>query len=170
MRASSDSCNNAVIDARAARRAGLPSVCTELDFYKYSVASCGRSSEGEPSAVETRPAPILRCRKRPFRTRGRGRRPASAAVCRIPCLMLCLAYVARKSMARRPMLASRQRSALFSLRLGFDATVDPAELQEGENLRFLWHLQVDRHQHPQGEKPSRLPEHPYLQWPHFCVR
>ena len=105
---------------------------------------------------------ISMCRKRPFATGGRGRRPDSAAVCRIPCLILCLAYVARKSMARRPMLASRQRSALFSLRLGFDATVDQAEIQEGENLRFLWHLQVVRHQHPQGEKPSRLPEHPYL--------
>ena len=32
--------------------------------------------------------------------------------------------------------------------LGFDATVAPAELQEGENLRFLRHLQVVRHRHP----------------------
>ena len=47
--------------------------------------------------------------------RGRGRRPARAAVCRIPCLILCLQDVKRTSMARRPVLTSRQRSTLFSL-------------------------------------------------------
>ena len=54
-------------------------------------------------------------RKRPFGTHGQGRRPARATVCRILCLILCLAYVRLKSMARRTVLTSRQRSALFSL-------------------------------------------------------
>ena len=39
------------------------------------------------------------CRKRPFGTEGRERRPASAAVCRIPCLILCLADVERGAYA-----------------------------------------------------------------------
>ena len=34
------------------------------------------------------------CRKRPFATHGRGRLQTRAAVCRIPCLILCLADVA----------------------------------------------------------------------------
>ena len=34
---------------------------------------------------------ISLCRKRPFATYGQRRRPASAAVCRIPCRILCLA-------------------------------------------------------------------------------
>ena len=34
-------------------------------------------------------------RKRPFTIRRRGRLPVSAAVCRIPCLILCLADVER---------------------------------------------------------------------------
>ena len=46
-------------------------------------------------------AETVMCRKRPFATRGQGRRPARAAVCRIPCLILCLADVEQKSMARR---------------------------------------------------------------------
>ena len=46
---------------------------------------------------ETRAEPIRLCRKRPFATGGRGRRPASAAVCRIPCLILCLADVEQSS-------------------------------------------------------------------------
>ena len=40
------------------------------------------------------------CRKRPFATHGQGRRPARAAVCRIPCLILCLADV--EMMGRGP--------------------------------------------------------------------
>ena len=39
-------------------------------------------------------------RKRPFATHGQGRRPARAAVCRIPCLILCLADV--EMMGRGP--------------------------------------------------------------------
>ena len=39
------------------------------------------------------------CRKRPFATGGRGRRPASTAVCRIPCLILCLADALRGTSA-----------------------------------------------------------------------
>ena len=54
-------------------------------------------------------------RKRSFATGGQGRLPLRAAACRIQCLILCLADVERKSMARRPVLTSRQRSAPFSL-------------------------------------------------------
>ena len=50
-----------------------------------------------------------------FATHRPGRRPARAAVCRIPCLILCLADVERTSMAWRTVLTSRQRSALVSL-------------------------------------------------------
>ena len=38
---------------------------------------------------------ISMCRKRPFAIHRRGRRPARAAVCRIPCLILCLADIER---------------------------------------------------------------------------
>ena len=41
------------------------------------------------------------CRKRSFAIHGRGRRPAPAAVCRIPCLILCLANVERVCLCRR---------------------------------------------------------------------
>ena len=41
-------------------------------------------------------------RKRPFATAGRERRPARAAVCRIPCLILCLADVKRVGQCRAP--------------------------------------------------------------------
>ena len=41
-------------------------------------------------------------RNRSFATGGRGRRPASAAVCRIPCLILCLADVERVCQCRAP--------------------------------------------------------------------
>ena len=47
------------------------------------------------------------CRKRPFATHGQRPRPARAAVCRIPCRILCLADVERNSMARRPVLTRR---------------------------------------------------------------
>ena len=42
------------------------------------------------------------CRKRSFATGGRGRRPARAAVCRIPCLILCLADIERVCQCRAP--------------------------------------------------------------------
>ncbi len=50
---------------------------------------------------------------------------------------------------------------------GLDPSVAPTELEQRENLRFLRHLQVVSHRHPQGGEPSRMPEHPYLQWPVF---
>ena len=56
-----------------------------------------------------------RCVTARFTTDGQGHLPARAAVCRIPCLFLCLAYVERKRMARRTVLTRRPRSALFSL-------------------------------------------------------
>ena len=40
---------------------------------------------------DTRASPIRLCCKRPFATDGRWRLPATAAVCRIPCRILCLA-------------------------------------------------------------------------------
>ena len=43
-------------------------------------------------SARTRASPISLCRKRPFASEQRPR-PAAAAVCRIPCLILCLAYV-----------------------------------------------------------------------------
>ena len=58
---------------------------------------------------------LAACRKRPFATHGQRRRQARAAVCRIPCLILCLSYVEQKSVAQRTVLTRRQRSALFSL-------------------------------------------------------
>ena len=42
------------------------------------------------------------CRKRSFGTGGRGRRPASPAVCRIPCLILWFAYVESVCTCRAP--------------------------------------------------------------------
>ena len=58
-----------------------------------------------PSTVSSRPSNSNRssmCRKRSFGTDGRGRRPARAAVCRIPCRILCLAYVKRVCQCRAP--------------------------------------------------------------------
>ena len=43
-----------------------------------AVASPRGSSDWKPSVFETRASPISRCRKRPFATHGRGRRPARA--------------------------------------------------------------------------------------------
>ena len=64
--------------------------------------SAGTSSDWEPSAFETRAESIGMCRKRSFATDGQERRPARAAVCRIPCLILCLAYVERGCQYRAP--------------------------------------------------------------------
>ena len=44
-----------------------------------------------------------------FETYGRWCLPASASVCLIPCLILCLAYVGQKRMPRRTVRTSRQR-------------------------------------------------------------
>ena len=55
-----------------------------------------------PSAFETRAYPISMYRKRPFATHRRGRHPVRAAVCRIPCLILCLANVKRVGQCRAP--------------------------------------------------------------------
>ena len=54
------------------------------------------------SAIETRAELIGMCRKRPFATDGQYRLPARAAVCRIPCLILCLADVERVCQCRAP--------------------------------------------------------------------
>ena len=69
---------------------------------------------GTPSRSERPLSPIRMCRKRPFATHRQERRPATAAVCRIPCLILCFVDVERTSMARRPFLTSQPRSALPS--------------------------------------------------------
>ena len=60
-----------------------------------AVASPSGSSDWEPSVFETRASPIRMCRKRPFATHGQRPLPVRAAVCRIPCLILCLANVWR---------------------------------------------------------------------------
>ncbi len=46
--------------------------------------------------------PISMCRKRSFATHRPGRRQTRAGVCLKPCLILCLADVERKRVARRP--------------------------------------------------------------------
>ena len=55
-----------------------------------------------------RPWPISMCRKRSFATHRRGRRPARAAACRIPCLILCVADVARTSCPSNARLQSKE--------------------------------------------------------------
>ena len=51
------------------------------------------------------------CRKRPFAIhRRQGRRPARAAVCRIPCLILCLADVERVGQCHCAELALRSEA------------------------------------------------------------
>ena len=78
--------------------------CSNSSTARLSTAprSAGTSSDWEPSAFETRAESIGMCRKRSFATGWRGRRPARAAVCRIPCLILCLADVQRVDKCRAP--------------------------------------------------------------------
>ena len=71
----------------------------KLEKKKHEAAN--RPGGRQRLSHQPRAEPISLCRKRPFATHGRGRPPARAAVCRIPCRILCLAYVERKSMARR---------------------------------------------------------------------
>ena len=52
---------------------------------------------GAVRPFETRASPIRLCRKRPFAIHRLRRPQTGAAVCRIPCRILCLAYVARSS-------------------------------------------------------------------------
>ena len=74
---------------------------------------------GKPSALDTLASPIRMCRKRPFATSGQERLPTRAAVCRIPCLILCLAYVERVCQCRAPNapcgLHGRMASVIASL-------------------------------------------------------
>ena len=87
--------------------------CSNSSVARLGTAPCsaGTSSDWEPSAFETRAESIGMCRKRSFATDGHERRPASTCACRIPCLILCLAYVERTSRARRTALTPRPRSA-----------------------------------------------------------
>ena len=55
------------------------------------------------------------CRKRPFATRGQGRRPVPAAGCRIPCLILCLADLSYTALTRSK--AARQAALARSGRV-----------------------------------------------------
>ena len=57
---------------------------------------------GSHPLLRTRAEPISMYRKRPFAIHGRRPLPARAAVCRIPCLILCLAYVERVGQCRAP--------------------------------------------------------------------
>ena len=118
-------------------------------------ASHGKASDWEPAAVETRAEPISLCRKRPFGTHGRGCLPASAAVCRIPCLMLCLADVERVCQCRAPNAPCGVRSRpplpaglhATTPSVGPDvrrhATVPPSWIQR-ENWEFETHRAIDR--------------------------
>ena len=55
---------------------------------------------GDP--IDEVAAETVMCRKRPFGTGGRWRLPASAAVCRILCLILWFAYVESACKCRAP--------------------------------------------------------------------
>ena len=57
------------------------------------------------------------CRKRSFATDGRGRRPAPAAVCRIPCLILCLADQEQHSAPAARVFVVRRRRAVRPLHI-----------------------------------------------------
>ena len=81
------------------RSARTPAAC--------SATRC-RSSDWEPSAVETRAEPIRMYRKRPFAIHRRKRLQAGAAACRIPCLILCVADVARTSCPSNARLQSKE--------------------------------------------------------------
>ena len=72
--------------------------CSNSSVARLGTAPCsaGTSSDWEPSAFETRAESIGMCRKRSFATDGHERRPASTCACRIPCLILCLAYVVER--------------------------------------------------------------------------
>ena len=67
---------------------------------KLTPSSTYQPTEARPSTPVTRAEPIRMCRKRPFATHRQRPRPARAAVCRIPCLILCLAYVERVCQCR----------------------------------------------------------------------
>ena len=92
---------------------------------------------------ETRAEPIRMCRKRSFATDGRKRLQARAAVCRIPCLILCLADVERVGQCRathrevelRRRLAARQRTTT--------ARVD--NLEVGGNALLLARIKPPSH-------------------------
>ena len=59
-------------------------------------------SHRAPTPFETRAESIGMCRKRSFWTCWRERLPVRAAVYRVPCLILCLAYVQRVYRCRAP--------------------------------------------------------------------
>ena len=73
------------------------------------------------------------CRKRPFATDGQRRRPARAAVCRIPCLILCLADVERVGQCRA---LERAMRILGSSR--------PAVLPIAQSTCYWRHVQASR--------------------------
>ena len=81
-----------------------------------SVASRCRSSDCEPSRLRDASVAGSACvANEGLGHEGAGAFQAGSSVCLIPCRILCLAYVDRKRMARRTVLTSRQRSALFAL-------------------------------------------------------
>ena len=73
-------------------------------------AAHSTASDGEAAAGETRAEAIRVCRKRSFATHRQGRRPTSAAACRIPCLILCLADVERACQCHCAELALRSEA------------------------------------------------------------
>ena len=63
------------------------------------------------------------CRKRPFATHGQEHLPARVAVCRIPCLILCLADVWRVCQCRASLASP---SGFVLLRRTVTSTPSPA--------------------------------------------
>ena len=79
------------------------------------------------------------CRKRPFATHGQRRRPVRAAVCRIPCLILCLADVDRKrigSVMPRVLEDSRLSLDIVGLLSPIRTSAPPLEPRAGPLERF----------------------------------
>ena len=91
---------------RTPRRRGADShVCAGDQHPRVMFVRSRMRIRTAPSTVSSRPSNSNRssmCRKRSFATRGQGRLPARAAVCRIPCLILCLAYAWNVCQCRAP--------------------------------------------------------------------
>ena len=127
--------------------------CSNSSAARLSTAprSAGTSSDWEPSAFETRAKSIGMCRKRSFGTGGRGRLPASAAVCRRPCLILCLAYVERVAQVSGSTLDVQLRSRKSDRLLArLNAAGDAINSRYGRTLIGL--RPVRRSRRPRGRQ------------------
>ena len=104
------------------------------------------------------------CRKRPFGTHEQRPRPARAAVCRIPCLILCLAYVERTRMARRPVLTSRPRRYSAYARCWVHNCIDPGRPKLKSRPAMPARLSDRRTRTQQGGGLSRVAYANTVQW------